>query len=280
VTIADNLSNSSEKVLARIFEVSKAAQERVEFVAVDLRDEASLTSVFKTHQFAGVVHFAAFKAVGESRLKPITYFDNNLVACISLMKVMGAAGCKTLIFSSSCTVYGESPPPLAEDAPTGAGITNAYGRSKHIMEQMLQDVHSADSLEGHELAEGGPWRICVLRYFNPVGAHPSGRLGEDPRGIPNCLMPYVLQTLVGRRERLTVHGSNYPTADGTCVRDYIHVCDVASGHVDALRWISKQPAGPLLETFNFGKSMYRPAGRVLTVFHSTSDARTPDRWEW
>jgi len=287
VTIVDNLSNSSVKVLSRIRELSGAGDDRLEFDDVDLRNEAALKSVFERRPFRGVVHFAAFKAVGESRLKPITYFDNNLVACIGLMKVMGKVGCKTLIFSSSCTVYGENAPPLAEDAPTGAGITNAYGRSKHIMEQMLLDVHAADSLEGHEYPAGGPWRVCVLRYFNPVGAHPSGRMGEDPRGVPNCLMPYVLQTLVGRRDRLTVFGSDYDTRDGTCVRDYIHVCDVAAGHADALRWIGEQAAGPLHETFNFGEPgasssgpdpggrAFPPAARSVLCIHSLSFLRPP-----
>ncbi len=196
-----------------------------------------------------MIHFAAFKAVGESRQIPLTYYDNNLSGTISLLQAMSDAGVKRLVFSSSCTVYGDSPSPLAEDSATG-GVTNAYAATKYMMEQILFDLQRCDPT----------WAICILRYFNPVGAHPSGTMGEDPRGIPNCLMPYVLQVMVGRLERLTVHGTDYPTRDGTCIRDYIHVEDVARGHIDALVWLDKtqgeaaaagKPTG-LIDVFNFG----------------------------
>ena len=189
----------------------------------------------------GVIHFAGYKAVGEARAKPALYYSNNFIGSLTLFEVMAGAGCKSLVFSSSCTVYGEAPSPLSEESPTGVGITNAYSRSKYMIEEALRDIVAADA----------GWRVCVLRYFNPVGAHPSGLIGEDPRGIPNCLMPYVLQVLVGRLPQLTVYGTDYATRDGTCVRDYIHVVDVAAGHIDALRWLSAQPPG-LMDAFNFG----------------------------
>jgi UDP-glucose 4-epimerase len=177
------------------------------------------------------------------------YYTNNLKGSINLFEVMAEHGCKTLAFSSSCTVYGGSPSPLAEDSPTGAGITNAYARTKFMIEEVLKDLYAADPT----------WKVAILRYFNPVGAHPSGLIGEDPRGIPNCLMPYVLQVLVGRLGQLTVYGSDYETRDGTPIRDYIHVVDVARGHLDALAWMGKQSGG-LLDTFNFG------TGNGVTVF--------------
>jgi UDP-glucose 4-epimerase len=187
------------------------------------------------------------QAVGESRAKPLYYYNNNLVGMITLLQAMEAAGCKTLVFSSSCTVYGDQPSPLSETSPIGhlAQTTNAYAATKQIAESMLFDLARCDP----------SWSICVLRYFNPVGAHPSGLLGEDPRGVPNCLMPFVLQVLVGRLEKLTVYGTDYPTRDGTCIRDYIHVVDVARGHLDALRWMGEQQAAGargLIDVFNFG----------------------------
>ena len=209
----------------------------------DIREKSQLVGVFTGRKFDGVIHFAGYKAVGESRAKPMIYYTNNMKGSINLLEVMAEFGCKSLVFSSSCTVYGESPSPLTEDSSTGRGITNAYARTKFQIEEMLKDLHAADP----------SLKICILRYFNPVGAHPSGLIGEDPRGIPNCLMPFVLQVLVGRLEKLTVYGTDYETRDGTAVRDYIHVVDVARGHIDALAWMSKQdPSKGLLDTFNFG----------------------------
>jgi UDP-glucose 4-epimerase len=215
-----------------------------------LRDKAALDTVFAAAKFEAVIHFAAFKAVGESRQKPLMYYDNNIAGTITLLETMAAHNVKRLVFSSSCTVYGTSPSPLSEEAPTGGGITNAYAATKYMMEQILFDLQSCDPT----------WNITILRYFNPVGAHPSGLMGEDPRGIPNCLMPFVLQVLVGRLEKLTVFGTDYPTRDGTCIRDYIHVMDVARGHIDAINWMAKEidtrktagAATGFVETFNFG----------------------------
>jgi UDP-glucose 4-epimerase len=205
--------------------------------------------IFSARQYHSVIHFAAMKAVGESRSIPLTYYDNNITGTLNLLQVMGDHKCKRLIFSSSCTVYGDKPSPLSEETSTGNN-TNAYAATKYMLELILQDLQRCDPT----------WAIVLLRYFNPVGAHPSGTMGEDPRGVPNCLMPYVLQVMVGRLKELTVHGTDYPTRDGTCIRDYIHVMDIARGHIDALNWVDKaqgeaaaagKPTG-ILEVFNFG----------------------------
>ena len=248
VTIVDSLCNSSTGALSRIAAIT-GKPDAVAFVQLDLRDRAGVTALFAANAFDGVIHFAALKAVGESRAKPLLYYDNNLGGTLVLLQAMADAGCKTLVFSSSCTVYGDGVPPLSEDSPTGL-TTNADASSKLITEQMLADICRGDP----------SWRVCILRYFNPVGAHPSGLIGEDPRGVPNCLMPYVLQVLVGRLEKLTVFGKDYATRDGTAIRDYIHVVDVARGHLDALSWMGRQleaakaagGAPGLLEYFNFG----------------------------
>ena len=276
VTIVDSLRNSSRKVLARIAEIT-GKPEAVTFEEVrgvppaprappsrhraarppppppqaDLRDRAALARIFAAAApVAGVIHFAAMKAVGESRAIPLTYYDNNLGGTLCLLEAMAAAGCKTLVFSSSCTVYGDTAaPPLDETSPLGTP-TNAYAATKSMTEFMLRDIARADA----------EWQVTLLRYFNPVGAHASGRIGEDPRGVPNCLMPYVVQVLVGRLEKLTVFGDDYATRDGTAVRDYIHVVDVARGHLDALAWMDREAAARAaagkprgaLDVFNFG----------------------------
>lgn len=171
---------------------------------VDLRDKEALSALFAANKFESVIHFAGYKAVGESKAKPMLYYTNNLKGSIVLFEVMAEHNCKQIVFSSSCTVYGESPSPLTETSTTGIGITNAYARTKFQIEEILADLQTADA----------GWKVCILRYFNPVGAHESGLLGEDPRGIPNCLMPYVLQVLVGRLPKLTVFGKDYATRDG------------------------------------------------------------------
>jgi len=171
----------------------------------DLRDKAALAAVFAATKFDSVIHFAGYKAVGESRAKPMLYYSNNLRGSVTLFEVMAEAGCKKIVFSSSCTVYGSAVAPLTEDSPVGVGITNAYARTKYQIEEILGDLAAADP----------EWKVVILRYFNPAGAHASGLLGEDPRGIPHCLTPYILQVLVGRLPRLTVFGSDYDTRDGT-----------------------------------------------------------------
>lgn len=222
-----------------------------------------MTAVFAGTKFDCVIHFAGYKAVGESRAKPMLYYSNNLKGTITLLEVMADAGCKQIVFSSSCTVYGSAVSPLTEESSVGVGITNAYARTKFQIEEILGDLALADPA----------WKVVILRYFNPVGAHPSGLLGEDPCGIPNCLMPYILQVLVGRLEKLTIFGSDYPTRDGTPIRDYIHVVDVARGHLDALTWMTKAladaaaagaPSPRICERFNFG------TGNGVTVFELTA----------
>ena len=271
VTIVDSLCNSTATSLARIAAIT-GKPEAVQFKELDLRDRAGVAALFAANKFEGVVHFAALKAVGESRQKPLLYYDNNLGGTLVLLQAMADAGCKNLVFSSSCTVYGDGKPPLSEDSPTGA-TTNAYASTKLLTEHMLADICRCDP----------EWRVCILRYFNPVGAHPSGLIGEDPRGIPNCLMPYVQQVLVGRLEKLTVFGKEYDTRDGTAIRDYVHVVDVARGHLDALAWMGRQleeaqaagkPTG-LLEYFNFGTGTGSTVLELVAAMEKASGKPVP-----
>ena len=217
----DNFSNSSPQVLRRLERLTGSA---LSFEQADVTDQAAVASALTRHRIAAVVHFAALKAVGESTAQPLDYYRNNIGGLVSLCRAMQSAACQHLVFSSSATVYGKPDSlPIREDAPVQA--TNPYGQTKRMGEQILHDLGRADPA----------WRTGILRYFNPVGAHESGLIGEDPRGVPNNLMPYVAQVAVGRREKLHVFGNDYQTSDGTGVRDYIHVMDLAQGHVAALQ---------------------------------------------
>jgi len=221
VIVLDNLSNSSEESLKRVQELTGKS---LVFVKGDIRDGYTFDQLFQQHSIDAVIHFAGLKAVGESQQIPLTYFDNNIAGSISLVKAMERAGVFNLVFSSSATVYDEvNISPLNEEMPTGMPSNN-YGYTKLIVEQLLQKLSVADER----------WSIALLRYFNPVGAHKSGRIGEDPQGIPNNLMPFVTQVAVGRREKLSIFGNDYDTVDGTGVRDYIHVVDLANAHLCAL----------------------------------------------
>jgi len=221
--ILDNLGNSDVRVLERLERITGT---RPRFIEGDVRDRALLDNLFREHPVGGVIHFAGLKAVGDSVADPITYYENNVHGTFVLAAAMQAAGVRTLIFSSSATVYGDPDrSPIPEDAPLRPA--NPYGRSKLMVEEALSDLHRAHPA----------WRIALLRYFNPVGAHESGLIGEHPQGKPNNLMPFVSQVAVGLRDKLAVHGGDYPTPDGTGVRDYVHVLDLASGHVDALRYL-------------------------------------------
>ncbi|PNH81776.1 UDP-glucose 4-epimerase GalE [Vibrio diazotrophicus] len=234
--ILDNLCNAKEKVLDRIKMISGVAPV---FYHGDIRDEALLDSIFAEHDIKAVIHFAGLKAVGESVAKPLEYYDNNVNGSLVLARSMRKVGVKNIIFSSSATVYGDpASVPITESFPTGA-TTNPYGRSKYMVEECLSDLFNADP----------SWSITLLRYFNPVGAHPSGLMGEDPQGIPNNLMPYIAQVAVGRREKLSVYGNDYPTPDGTGVRDYIHVMDLADGHLAALTRVGLKSG---LHIYNLG----------------------------
>jgi len=227
VLIVDNLDNSSLVAVERVREIAKLRLESgdVELImkVTDLLDKSSLEAIFQQYAFTSCIHFAGLKAVGESVRLPMQYYHNNLTGTLHLVELLSKYGCKTIVFSSSATVYGQPEKvPATEDLSLGA--TNPYGRTKLYIEQILRDVYASDS----------SWSIALLRYFNPVGAHPSGLIGEDPKGIPNNLMPFVQQVAVGRRECLSVFGDDYPTKDGTGVRDYIHVMDLADGHIAAL----------------------------------------------
>lgn len=236
VVVIDNLCNSSAKALARVEAITG---KKLKFYEGDVRDEALLTKIFQENDIGCVIHFAGLKAVGESVAKPWEYYDNNLNSTLVLTKVMKRFGTKNIIFSSSATVYtAGSEMPLRETSPTGQ-CTNPYGWTKYMTEQILSGIAHADPA----------WSVCLLRYFNPIGAHESGTIGEDPKGIPNNLMPYITQVAIGRREKLSVYGNDYDTPDGTGVRDYIHVVDLAKGHVAAVKY-TVEHAG--CEVFNLG----------------------------
>ncbi|EIH0732720.1 UDP-glucose 4-epimerase GalE [Vibrio vulnificus] len=256
--ILDNLYNSKLLVLDRIEQVTGV---RPAFYQGDIRDCEILQHVFAQHDIQGVIHFAGLKAVGESVEKPLMYYDNNVSGTLNLVREMDKAGVKSLIFSSSATVYGDpASVPIREDFPTSA--TNPYGRSKLMVEECLTDFHKANP----------DWSITLLRYFNPVGAHESGLLGEDPQGIPNNLLPFVAQVAVGRREKLGVFGDDYPTPDGTGVRDYIHVVDLADGHLAALNKVGQQ-AG--LHIFNLGTGQGNSVLEMVAAFEKAAQRPIP-----
>jgi UDP-glucose 4-epimerase len=258
VVAFDNLANSHPEVFNRLEKISGS---RPAFVKGDIRDRAALDQLFSAYQIGAVMHFAGLKAVGESVSRPLEYYQNNIAGTLNLLEAMAAAGVNKLVFSSSATVYGDpASVPITEDFPCSA--TNPYGRSKLIVEEILQDWHHASP----------GWSIARLRYFNPVGAHASGLIGEDPQGIPNNLMPFVTQVAVGRREKLSVFGGDYPTVDGTGVRDYIHVMDLAEGHVAALRVIDES-AGML--TVNLGTGNGASVLEVVSAFEQASGKSVP-----
>lgn len=248
--VIDNLSNAKSQVVERITQLTGKSPT---FYQGDVRDEAFLNKIFAQHEIEAVIHFAGLKAVGESVIKPLEYYDNNVNGTLVLMRAMRTANVNNLIFSSSATVYGDPDSvPITEDSPTG-NTTNPYGRSKYMVEQCLSDIQVANP----QLS------IALLRYFNPVGAHPSGSMGEDPQGIPNNLMPFIAQVAVGRREKLAVFGNDYPTVDGTGVRDYIHVVDLADGHVAALNKLSNKPG---LHIYNLGTGQGTSVLEMVTAF--------------
>ena len=235
VIVVDNLSNSHEEALRRVRELAGGD---LVFHRADVRDAGAMEGIFRNGGIESVLHFAGLKAVGESVQKPLLYWDNNIAGTLVLLETMARHGVKTLVFSSSCTVYGDpASVPIREDAPLSA--VNPYGMTKLTIERILDDVHRADP----------SWDVAVLRYFNPVGADPSGRIGEDPNGLPNNLVPYITQVAVGKIPALSIHGSDYPTRDGTGVRDYIHVTDLAVGHLLALNKLRTHPG---IVTWNLG----------------------------
>ena len=254
IIILDNFVNSKPESLKRIKELTG---KDFKFYQADIRDEEAMTKVFAENKIDAVIHFAGLKSVPQSVKEPLNYYDNNIAGTVCLCRVMDRAGCKKLVFSSSATVYGsKNPSPLREDMPTG-GTTNPYGTTKYFIEQILQDLCVSDS----------EWGVSILRYFNPIGAHKSGRIGEDPNGIPGNLMPYITQVAIGKLECLNVCGNDYPTPDGTGVRDYIHVVDLALGHIKALDRLRKVKG---CEVYNLGTGKGYSVLDVVKAFEKAS----------
>ena len=260
LVVVDNLSNSSEEALVRVQEL---AGKPIEFHKVDLLDRPALDKVFSGAAIDGVIHFAGLKSPSESVSQPLRYFHNNVTGSLILFEVMQEHHVKNLVFSSSCTVYGSPRTvPVTEDFPLG--VINPYGRTKLMIEEILRDLHTADE----------SWNVALLRYFNPVGAHPSGRIGEDPGGIPNNLLPYLAQVAVGRLPELYVFGNDYPTPDGTCIRDYIHVVDLAQGHLKALGKLNTNPG---VVTYNLGTGRGYSVLEVLAAFEKACGKKIPTK---
>ena len=265
VVVADNLCNSSPVVMRRVAQITGR---QVPFYQADIRDRGALERIFEEHRFDCCMHFAGLKAVGESVQKPWEYYDNNIGGTLVLVDVMRRHGCKSIIFSSSATVYGDPAViPIPETCPKGR-CTNPYGQTKSMLEDILTDLHTADVKNG----DAHPWSVVLLRYFNPIGAHESGLIGEAPNGVPNNLMPYITQVAVGRLEHLSVFGDDYDTPDGTGVRDYIHVVDLARGHVKALRVIEE---GCGVEVFNLGTGRGYSVLEVVHAFERASGVTIP-----
>lgn len=260
VVVIDNLSNSSSVVIDRI---EKICKRRPVFHEVDVRSRDRVAEILSVHGIEAVIHFAGLKAVGESVAQPLRYYDNNVTGSLALFGAMTETGVRTLVFSSSATVYGDPHSvPIHEDFPLSA--TNPYGRSKLMVEEILRDLILSDDA----------WHIALLRYFNPVGAHESGLIGEDPGGTPNNLMPYISQVAVGRRKKLHIFGGDYPTPDGTGVRDYIHVADLASGHIAALDWLQQHKG---VHTFNLGTGQGKSVLEVVRAFEAVNGKHVPYR---
>ena len=261
VVVVDDLSNSSEEAIRRIGEIT-GKPEKLTFYQVDILDREALNKVFAAHDIDAIIHFAGFKAVGESTQKPLEYYWNNVTGSLVLFDVARNHGVKNIIFSSSATVYGDPEMiPITEDCPKHEA-TNPYGETKSMLERILTDLHRADP----------EWNVVLLRYFNPIGAHESGRIGEDPKGIPNNLVPYVAQVAIGKMKAVRVFGNDYPTPDGTGVRDYIHVVDLARGHVAALNWMDGKTG---VEVVNLGTGKGSSVLDVVAAFSRACGRELP-----
>lgn len=260
VIIVDNLCNSSEESVRRIGEITG---NEIMFYKTDISDRQAMTRIFEENKIDAVIHFAGLKAVGESCEKPLEYFINNLSGTLVMLDIMKDYNVKNIVFSSSATVYGSPKTvPIKEDFPLS--VTNPYGRTKLMLEEILQDIYKADN----------QWNVILLRYFNPIGAHKSGRIGEDPRGIPNNLLPYITKVAIGELPMLNVFGNDYPTADGTCIRDYIHVVDLADGHVKAIESIKKNSG---VRIYNLGTGNGYSVLEVIKNFEKASGKKVPYR---
>lgn len=261
VVVIDNLCNGSQESIRR---VERITGKPVHFVECDIRDREGLDAVFSQHAIDAVIHFAGLKAVGESVGKPLEYYENNVHGTLVLCQAMEEAGVRRMVFSSSATVYGsEAPVPYVETTPRGT-TSNPYGTSKAMVEKVLEDLVVADER----------WSVALLRYFNPIGAHPSGLIGEDPQGIPNNLMPFIAQVAVGRRDELTIFGSDYPTTDGTCERDYLHVVDLAVGHLKALKAVEE----PGVSIYNLGTGQGISVLEMVESFTRVTGVGVPYRF--
>ena len=265
VVVLDNLCNSSSAALQRVRQITG---KEIPFYQADIRDRAALERIFDANSFDCCIHFAGLKAVGESVLKPWEYYDNNIGGTLVLVDVMRRHGCKNIIFSSSATVYGDPAViPIPETCPKGR-CTNPYGQTKSMLEEILTDLHTADVKNG----DANPWNVVLLRYFNPIGAHSSGLIGEDPQGIPNNLMPYISQVAIGRRDHLSVFGNDYDTPDGTGVRDYIHVVDLARGHVAAIEYMQEHRGESI---FNLGTGKGYSVLDMVKAFERVTGKKIP-----
>ncbi|MDD6352419.1 MAG: UDP-glucose 4-epimerase GalE [Lachnospiraceae bacterium] len=259
VVVLDNLCNANPKSLERVREITG---KDLKFYEGDIRDREILKKIFKENTIESVIHFAGLKAVGESVHMPVEYYDNNINGTLTLVDEMRKAGVKNIIFSSSATVYGNPAQiPITEECPKGT-CTNPYGWTKWMIEQILTDLHTADA----------EWNVVLLRYFNPIGAHPTGLMGENPSGIPNNLMPYITQVAIGKLDHLNIFGNDYDTPDGTCVRDYIHVMDLASGHVAALK---KLEPGSGVSIYNLGTGIGYSVLDIVNNFEKANDLKIP-----
>jgi len=252
IIIIDNLSNSSKDVL-KVFK-------NILFFQIDIRNPLQLENLFVKYRISAVIHFAALKAVAQSITNPLQYYDNNICGTMNLLEIMRKYDCKKIIFSSSATVYGENTYPVTEESPVGNGLTNPYGRTKYMIEQILGDLYNSDKT----------WSITILRYFNPIGAHPDGLLGENPNDTPNNLFPYLLKVSAKKLPVLTIFGSDYDTEDGTCVRDFIHVVDLARGHVKALEQMTDE-TDPKLRVYNLGTGKGTSVKELIRIFEKVNN---------
>ena len=261
--VLDNLSNSNKVAIKRVEQI---INKKIKFFEGDIRDKKLLNNIFKNYKIDSVIHFAGLKAVGESVKKPLEYYDNNVGGTINLLEIMDKYNCKKIVFSSSATVYGNPKEvPITEEAQTGIGITNPYGRTKYFIEEILKDLFNSDN----------SYKIAILRYFNPIGAHESGLIGEDPNGIPNNLMPYISQVAVKKLKELQVFGDDYDTKDGTGVRDYIHVVDLAKAHVKAIEYLNKKDKlnEPLI--LNLGTGRGYSVLEIVKTFEKVNNIKIP-----
>lgn len=258
VVVIDNLSNSKIEVKDKIYEITG---KEISFYEGDMLDKNILVNIFKEHNIDAVIHFAGFKAVGESVKMPLKYYRNNIDSTLNLLEAMGGAGCKNLVFSSSATVYGLQDTPRYVETMEKKTPTNPYGKTKTMIEEILEDLYTSDNT----------WNITILRYFNPVGAHESGLIGEDPNGIPNNLMPYILKVAAHELECLTIFGNDYETEDGTCIRDYIHVVDLAKGHISALD--KMMSISPSICVYNLGSGNGVSVKKIVETFERVNELK-------